>query len=169
MPIDLGGGADNCPGLNVITGHGNYDLYIGAANTYVPRLNAFHNVWDHQDTLEVMQYDIREGIDSTGLMIVNFTPVGSLSVDETSPVKDVQIIPNPVENEARTTFCMVRPVVVRLFIVDLQGRMVQPTGDVPFNSGENSVTLRVSRLKPWVFLVLLAAEDRLARVKFVKN
>lgn len=169
VPIDLGGGADNCPGFNVITGNGNYDLYVGATNTSVLRLYACHNIWDHQDTLEVMQYDIRDGIDSTGLVIVNFTPMGSLSVDETSPVTDVQIVPNPVENEARATFCMARPAMVRLFIVDMQGRMVQSIENVPCNSGENSVTFRVSGLAPGVFLVLLAVEDRLASAKFVKN
>jgi len=169
VPIDLGGGADNCPGLNVITGNGNYDLYVRAINASVMRLYACYNVWDHQDTLEVMQYDIRDGIDSTGLVIVNFTPTGSLDVDEDNPVAAVQILPNPVADQAKAKFYMVRPAMVRLLILDMEGRVVQSMRETPCNAGENSRVFHVSGLAPGFFLVLLVAEDHVVRAKFVKK
>jgi hypothetical protein len=95
VPIDLGGGQDNCPGLNVITGNGNYDLYIETTNSQFPEIYARFNVWDHTDTLEIMQYDIRDGNDSTGLVKVDFTPLGSLGIPDFSLADNIKISPNP--------------------------------------------------------------------------
>ena len=94
-PVDLGGGQDTCPGLNVITGNGNYDLYIETTNSQFPEIYARFNVWDHTDTLEIMQYDIRDGNDSIGLVKVDFTPAGSLGIAGFALADQVRISPNP--------------------------------------------------------------------------
>ncbi len=97
-PVDLGSGTDSCPGLNVITGNGNYDLYIMANSSTYPVINARYNVWDHMDTLEIMQQDIRDGNDSTGLVRVDFTPCSGLGVPESEGNTHVEIFPNPASD-----------------------------------------------------------------------
>jgi hypothetical protein len=98
VPIDLGGGPDTCPGLNVITGNGNFDLYVKAANSLDPVLYARFNVWDHSDTLDIMQYDIHDGNDSTGLVRVVFTPPGVMEVPDPESSCGFQVLPNPVRD-----------------------------------------------------------------------
>ncbi len=76
VPIDLGGGADGSPGKNTLRGNGNYDLYVETVNTLNPVLFARYNFWDHDNANDIYQYDIRDGVDSTGLVTVDFSPYG---------------------------------------------------------------------------------------------
>lgn len=98
--IDLGGGNFNGPGNNIITGNGNFDLYIDCQSTGNPVLYAKYNVWDHTDAAEIMQYDIRDASDSTGLLSVEIIPLGYLGMDELWSQGDeerfvVDVFPNP--------------------------------------------------------------------------
>jgi len=95
MPIDLGGGADDGQGNNTITGNGNYDLYIETVNDQYPTIYARYNVWDHENPAEIAQLDIRDGNDSTGLVVVDFTPIGHLGIADQLLGCEVTIIPNP--------------------------------------------------------------------------
>jgi len=133
--IDLGGGADNSPGGNVLTGNGNFDLYVASANTQSPVLYARHNVWDHTDPEVIMEMDIRDGYDSTGLVVVDILPLTD-ELDAVSPWSPmVEVFPNPAEGalyircsmfEVRSSMFEVRGsrVEVRglLEIVDLMGK-----------------------------------------------
>ena len=100
--IDLGGGNFNGPGNNIITGNGNFDLYINCQSTGNTVLYAKYNVWDHSDAANIMQHDIRDACDSTGLLSVEIMPLGYLGIEETWGQKDVNRItlnvnPNPTK------------------------------------------------------------------------
>ena len=69
--IDLGGGADNCPGWNVFTGNGNYDLY----NEYSQPLKAENNSWDHADSLDIDTLDVYDDDENGSVGAVDFMPI----------------------------------------------------------------------------------------------
>jgi hypothetical protein len=99
--IDLGGGDDNSPGGNIITGNGNYDLFIAATSNQYPVLYARHNVWDHTTADEIMQNDIWDGSDSEELLSVDFLPFGYLGVDKIQLADNMHIYPKPAVEEFR--------------------------------------------------------------------
>jgi len=106
--IDLGGGNLNGPGNNIITGNGNFDLYIDCQSMENPVLYAKYNVWDHTDAEDIMQYDIRDASDSTGLVSVDFTPFAYLGTGETGGPGDrergsVIVFPNPTRGKFQIT------------------------------------------------------------------
>jgi hypothetical protein len=103
--IDLGGGNDTCPGNNIITGNGNFDLYIKATSSLSPTLYARYNVWDHTDPADISQYDIRDATDSTGLVEVDFTPISYLDIPENIENISITIFPNPVTRNSLTIRC----------------------------------------------------------------
>jgi len=100
--IDLGGGADNSPGLNIIQGNGNFDLYIENASTIYPTIYARYNVWDHTNPDEIVQYDIRDGSDSTGIPVVDFLPLGNLGIPDPALNPGLKIYPNPMQDRILT-------------------------------------------------------------------
>jgi hypothetical protein len=157
MPIDLGGGKDNCPGLNEIAGNGNYDLYIGNTSTQFPVLYARYNVWDHTDTLEIMQYDIRDGNDSTGLVKVSFTPAGYLGIDRSSSNNHLNISPNPFSQSASITWVVTKRSFVSLKILDLTGKVIEILVNEQLDPGEHHLIFDASSLTAGVYFCRLQA------------
>jgi hypothetical protein len=97
--IDLGGGKDSSPGLNVLQGNGNFDLYLENAVTLFPTVFARYNIWDHTNLDDIIQYDIRDASDSVGLPVVDFLPLGNLGIGDPGLNAGLRIYPNPVKGK----------------------------------------------------------------------
>ncbi len=165
MPIDLGGGQDTCPGLNVITGNGNYDLYIESISELHPMLFARFNVWDHSDPMEIMQYDIRDGSDSTGLVTVDFSPVGYLGVITQESVDNLVLFPNPASSVLNFEFRGSGSQMVQVSFFNSQGLLAYRA---EFSTGETS-EIDISHLPPGIYLVRISYGDALLIRKFLKQ
>jgi len=152
VPIDLGGGLDNCPGINEIIGNGNFDLYVETSNTQFPVLYVCYNLWNHTDTLEILQYDIRDGNDSAGLVKVSFTPSGGLGITNTIAENQLKVFPNPVSQKASFTWMFVRSSLVSLKITDNTGKVIK--------------TLVNGRLDPGIHKAIFDASDFPAGIYF---
>lgn len=163
-PIDLGGGADTCPGLNMITGNGSYDLYILATASSNPVIYARYNVWDHSDTLEVMQYDIHDGDDSTGCARVDFTPCSALGfVDRV--ISEVVIYPNPVESVLHLRHNISGSAGIE--ILDLSGRMVLKLFEGEFSSYK--MEFNVSQLSSGIYFLQISSDNIRKVTKLIKD
>jgi hypothetical protein len=179
--IDLGGGADTCPGNNVIMGNGNYDLYIEALSEQYPTVFARYNVWDHTVPADIAQYDIRDSNDSTGLVTVDFTPFAYLGVEDNSMeawgVGGMEIWPNPCREVLSVKVLGISAGRdSELAIYDIFGRLViYSTPIIPPNGGirgglEGGLSLRINveAFPPGVYILILRNEtDILASKKFV--
>lgn len=155
-PIDLGGGQDTCPGLNVITGNGNYDLYVEAISEQYPLLFARFNVWDHTDPAEIMQFDIRDGSDSTGLVMVDFTPVGSLG-SEALILPDIGLFPNPTHGSFKVQ-CLKSGVEFQSCkVTDLLGQVVKSDNPEP---GTRQIELNISHLPAGIYFLRTRIENQ---------
>lgn len=165
MPIDLGGGQDTCPGLNVITGNGNYDLYIESISEQHPMLFARFNVWDHSDPVEIMLYDIRDGTDSTGLVNVDFNPVGYLGVSAPVSVENLLMYPNPAISVLNIEFpgSLNEPGLLSLF--NTQGRMAQ---QVEISTGETS-TINIGHLPAGIYFCRITTGNSVIVKKIVRQ
>jgi hypothetical protein len=157
MPIDLGGGKENCPGLNEITGNGNYDLYIENTSIQNPVLYARYNVWDHTDTLEIMQYDIRDGNDSAGLVRVSFTPAGYLGIENSMSVNRLKIYPNPLSQSTSVSWEVTERSFVSLRIIDSKGKVIKILANEQLGPGEHQVFFNASNLTAGIYLCQLQA------------
>ncbi len=163
-PIDLGGGDDNSPGMNTIRGNGNFDLYIETTNALHPTLYARYNIWDHTNPDEIMLYDIRDGSDSTGLVTVDFTPIGHLGIDNLPDGNLVGLYPNP----ASSIVSLKSPVFSRQLAVvevfDLNGRKLLEK-HIPI--GTEEIELDVSQLKSGIYFIQMTAENKITTKKLI--
>jgi hypothetical protein len=164
--IDLGGGNFNGAGNNIITGNGNFDLYIDCQSTGNPVLYAKYNVWDHTDAAEIMQYDIRDGSDSTGLVTVDFSPVGYLGAEEMKEVTGFEIFPNPTSGK----FMIYSPpsfddsFTIELF--DLAGRATEMVSHI--KQGQDQTAYDISHLPAGVYLCRITDSNAVIMKKIVK-
>jgi hypothetical protein len=155
VPIDLGGGADTCPGNNVLMGNGNYDLYIGCQSSQYPTLYARYNVWDHTDPSDIMQYDIRDGSDSTGLVTVVFTPWGYLGVEDAWEHGGMEVFPNPVKGDMLKIRSETGISDVKIYSID--GQEVRNVS----LKGEKEVAIDVSRLNSGIYCIETTLSERI--------
>jgi len=167
MPIDLGGGKDNSPGLNEITGNGNYDLYVGKTSTQVPVLYARYNVWDHTDTLEIMQYDIRDGNDSTGLVKVDFTPAGYLDIKNGISLNRLRISPNPLSQSVSVSWVVTERSFVSLKIIDSKGSGITTLVNEQLDPGKHYLIFDASNLPAGMYFCQLQANGIFETVKML--
>lgn len=167
MPIDLGGGKDNSPGLNEITGNGNYDLYIEKTSVQYPVLYARYNVWDHTDTLEIMQYDIRDGNDSVGLVRVSFAPAGYLSIENSISINRLKISPNPLSQSASVSWVVTERSFVSLKIIDSKGSGITILVNDQLDPGEHYLIFDASNLPAGMYFCQLQANGIFETVKML--
>jgi hypothetical protein len=144
VPIDLGGGEKQCPGLNEITGNGNYDLYVESQGTQFPLLYACYNLWDHADTIEILQYDIRDGNDTASLVKVTFTPFNGLGIKMISACNQITISPNPAGQKATFSWMLLKRCSVSLTILDNTGKLIKTLVSKQLSPGEYTAELDVS-------------------------
>jgi hypothetical protein len=165
VPIDLGGGADNSPGLNTIQGNGNFDLYIETTSAQNPTVYARFNVWDHDDADLVSQLDIRDGNDSTGLVVVDFTPFSGLGINDQSNYFELNAYPNPFSTSTVIRWQM--PVDSRqsavgshviLKVYDFIGKEIRTIVDAKMAPGEHQVTFDASGLTAGVYFYQLQTD-----------
>jgi hypothetical protein len=166
-PIDLGGGKDNCPGLNELTGNGNFDLYIEASSTQFPVLYACYNVWDHTDTLEILQYDIRDGSDSAGLVKVSFTPAGGQGINNTISENQLKLFPNPISQMAFFNWVLSKRSLVSLKIFDNIGRDIKTLVNNQLDPGEHQAIFDASSLPAGVYFYQIQANGKIETKKMV--
>jgi len=166
VPIDLGGGQDTCPGLNVITGNGNFDLYIETISEQHPTVFARFNVWDHSDPAEIMQYDIRDGSDSTGLVTVDFSPAGYLGVGEVKEATGFEIFPNPTSGK----FMICPPLTFAdsftFGLFDLAGRVKEMMSDI--KPGHDQTAFDISHLPAGVYFVKIYFDGKMVVKRVIK-
>ncbi len=177
VPIDLGGGVDTCPGNNVLMGNGNYDLFIECQSTQYPTLYARNNVWDHTSPADIIQYDIRDASDSTGLVNVDFTPWGYLEVEEAwrqgGMGREAGRVGDLSESCGGTNSdnCNMDNVTfnrdLTWVIYDIFGREVN--AKIVSGGGEDW-TINISSLSPGMYIVFgKDTENRLSSGKFIKS
>jgi hypothetical protein len=167
MPIDLGGGKDNCPGLNQITGNDNYDLYIEKTSTQFPVLYARYNVWDHTDTLDIMQYDIRDGNDSAGLVRVDFTPAGYLGIENAVSINCLEISPNPFSQSASITWVLTKRSFVSMKILNYTGKVIRILVNEQLDPGKHHLTFNAANLPAGIYFYQLKVNGVLESGKLV--
>jgi hypothetical protein len=167
VPIDLGGGKDNSPGLNEITGNGNFDLFIEKTSIQFPVLYARYNVWDHTDTLEILQYDIRDGNDSIGLVKVDFTPAGYLGIENALQNNKLNISPNPLSQSASITWVLTKKSIVSLKILDFTGKVIKILVNEQLYPGKHNLVFDASNLPAGVYICQLQADDILETEKIL--
>jgi hypothetical protein len=151
VPIDLGGGADSSQGLNTIKGNGNFDLYIETVNPQHTVVFARYNMWDHATSEEIMQNDIRDGSDSTGLPVVDFLPLGHLGINE--PEQNIQLTasPNPFRGSSVIHWKSEAGCQAVLEISDSMGRKVKTLVDAEKRTGDRQVVFNASGLAAGVY------------------
>jgi hypothetical protein len=173
--IDLGGGPDNCPGNNIITGNGNYDLYIECQSTQYPVLYAKHNVWDHMEAADIMQYDIRDGSDSTGLVSVDFSPFAYLGMEETGRPGNkereaMEVFPNPTHGKFQITNpkhqTNPKTQIQNIEVVDLYGKVVLK--EEKGRRGKGEIGFDVGALPAGIYLVRIHLENQTIVKKIIK-
>lgn len=162
--IDLGGGEDNCPGGNVIQGNGNYDLYIETSSEQYPVLFARNNVWDHTDPNEIMQFDIRDGNDSTGLNMADIVPVAYEGIYDRPADLDFSVFLNPARNiiSLQSTVFSRQSVTVEVF--DLNGRKLLEK-QIP--AGSDEVKINVSSLQNGLYLCRIRTDNKSVTKKLI--
>ena len=161
--IDLGGGADTCPGMNVIQGNGNYDLFIQDNTGQSDTLFAKHNVWDHTDQAEVMEYDIHDGSDSTGLAVVEFLPVSQLGIGEEETggqgdkgkgrKGDLLIWPNPVESDLVSVYF--KDGIMEMSILTLTGKEIIHRA----YPGDKMIRINTGRMAEGIYLIQVVSSQ----------
>jgi hypothetical protein len=165
MPIDLGGGKDNSPGLNEITENGNYDLYIENTSSQFPVLFARYNVWDHTDPADIMFFDIRDGTDSTGLVSVDLIPVGHLGSNKTEVVDNWRIFPNPATGKIKIQFPESGLFDDKVEILDINGRVVEILFDG--KPGSEVMEFDISNLPVGVYFIRFETGNRMVNLKMI--
>jgi hypothetical protein len=171
VPIDLGGGVDTCPGNNIITGNGNYDLYIECQSAQHPTLHARYNVWEHTSSSDISQYDIRDASDSTGLVTVDFTPWGYLGMEEgqrrveAGKQGGMEVFPNPLMGDVLNIRSKER--VREIKIISVDGREVKTV----FFNDEREVSVDISGLPGGIYLINVKMESRYSseRILIIRN
>jgi len=164
-PIDLGGGANNGYGNNVLMQNGNYDLYIETSSEQYPVLYAKFNVWDHDNADQISQLDIRDGRDSTGLVTVDFTPWGGLGIEEPDN-SGVVICPNPVRDKFTMQNVKCHMQECRIELVDLYGKVV---AECVWETGSEVMEIDVSHLSPGIYFVRIDTDDKYVVKKLIKQ
>ncbi|MFH1501676.1 MAG: DUF1565 domain-containing protein, partial [Candidatus Eisenbacteria bacterium] len=76
-PVDLGGGAQGSTGGNILTGNGNYDLYVEVPVGDAATVYARHNAWDHATEGEIDASDVYDASDDGSVSDVDFMPLAS--------------------------------------------------------------------------------------------
>jgi hypothetical protein len=172
--IDLGGGEDDCPGNNVITGNGDYDLNIECQNEQHPVLYARYNVWDHSDSAGIAQYDIRDANDSTGLVSVEFTPVGHLGVNDLETGEDEFIVsPNPTRGKFQIanykSQINSKLQIPNAEVVDLYGKVMAFNNNRAIEQwSHGTIELDISHLPAGCYFVRIKIENRMIMKKIIK-
>ena len=156
--IDLGGGEKQCPGLNEITGNGNYDLYVESPGTQFPLLYACSNLWDHTDTIEILQYDIRDGNDTASLVKVTFTPLNGLGINMISACNQIAISPNPASQKATFSWMLLKRCSVSLTILDNTGKLIKTLVSKQLSPGECTAELDVSCFSEGIYFFRFIAD-----------
>jgi len=189
--IDLGGGNFDGPGNNVITGNGNFDLYIDCMSAQNPVMFAKYNVWDHTDASEIRQYDIWDGSDSTGLVTVDFTPFAYLGTEEAGGQEyrgkeAVEVFPNPThgkfqitstKNQANDKFqapstkhqTNSKNQIQNIEVVDLYGEVIKPNINrtmEQWNSG--TLELDISTWPAGIYFIRISLENQIIVKKIIK-
>ncbi|NOX86024.1 MAG: T9SS type A sorting domain-containing protein [Chlorobi bacterium] len=162
--IDLGGGDDASPGCNIITGNGNYNLFIATTSTQFPVLYARYNVWDHTVADEISQYDIWDENDSEGLLTVDFVPFGYLAVDDIDLAGNMCIYPNPAREafKVRSLKFKVGRATVELFGPD--GRKLL---EVQIPKGSDEITVNVRGLKSGLYFCRITVANKSVTKKVI--
>jgi hypothetical protein len=171
VPIDLGGGADASPGKNTLQGNANFDLYIETVNAEHPILFARNNIWDHENANDITQLDIRDGSDSTGLVNVDFTPWGGLSVEGLAN-SVMEIYPNPVKDKLvvgsfQFPVSSRQSTVMKIEVVDLFGKVVMNLWEGKF--GQDKMEFDVSDLDAGVYFLRIQMNQNLLVKKIIKQ
>jgi len=169
VPIDLGGGRDTCPGLNVITGNGNYDLYIHQTSLQFPVLYARYNVWDHADTNDIKMYDIRDGSDSTGLITVDFTPPGHLGIPDLHSADLFSLHPVKGNESLSVEWYMNLPGMVTIRVFDIGGREIRNVHAGYYSAGWNQMVLPVYNLANGIYICSLNSGSISYAAKFLAS
>lgn len=162
--IDLGGGEDSCPGNNVIKGNGNFDLYIETTNALHPTLYARYNIWDHTNPDDIMLYDIRDGSDSSGLVTVDFTPIGHLGIDNLPDENLFELYPNPASSIVSLKSAVFSRQLAVVEVFDLNGRKLLEK-HIPI--GTEEIELDVSQLKSGIYFIQMTAENKITTKKLI--
>jgi hypothetical protein len=166
VPIDLGGGGNQCQGINEITGNGNYDLYIETSDSQHPLISARYNVWDHLDTLEIMQYDIYDGNDSAGLVKVDFTPVGTQGTTDPGLNTGILLFPNPCMGMMKVMGLGTYSENVRIELLDSFGRLHASRTEKP---EKGMVEFDVSSLSSGIYYCRIIRSNIIISVKIIKE
>jgi hypothetical protein len=163
--IDLGGGADNGPGLNYITGNGDYDLYVQCTSQQNPTIYARHNVWDHSDSADIMQYDIRDGSDSTDLVAIDFQPIGYAGIDDLGTSDQISMLPNPTTGRIHITFSQNQIQIASFAITDLYGKKLM---FVKPETVKKDMNLDISQLPAGMYFINIESERNVVIKKIIK-
>jgi hypothetical protein len=165
-PVDLGGGKDTCPGLNLITGNGNFDLYIMANAVSSPLVYARYNVWDHTDTLDIMQNDIHDGYDSTGCAKVSFTPPGHLGLPDHHPAGGFSLQRVSGTRSIAINWYMNSPGLVTIRIFDMNGREIMQSYSGYYEVGYHQLNLQLNELVNAIYICNLTTGNFSRSAKF---
>jgi hypothetical protein len=139
VPVDLGGGSDNSPGVNTLCGNGFFDLYVQTSNIQHPTLFARHNLWDHAGETDIRQFDIRDGNDSTGLVTVDFMPTGGLGIADDPDSFDLAAFPNPCNKAAIIRWIQPTAGLAEIRVFNSFGKKVCVLASEGMSSGEHHV------------------------------
>ncbi len=167
VPIDLGGGADNSPGMNTIRNNGNFDLYIETVSTQHPTVYARFNIWDHVNADLIAQQDIRDGSDSTGLVNVDFTPFGGQGTNDQPGYSGPGAYPNPCFAssviEWRTTY----PGKISLRVFDCMGKEVKTLVDEIMAPGNHKAVFNATGIPAGVYFYQLGVNGVVQTKKLI--
>jgi hypothetical protein len=156
--IDLGGGADGSPGLNLFRGNGNYDIYIESSNNQADSVFAMYNVWDHLSTDSIAQFDIYDASHDPTLSKLVFIPIGTLGIPErimNYGTFNLKSAPNPFQENTFITWTLSQPGQVNLRILDGTGKVIRDLINSKVEAGDHRIVFDSSNLAAGIYFCQL--------------
>ena len=118
--------------------------------------------------------DMNNGVFGTGMVwtsqgACNAREGYASSVDAESTVQTIALAPNPVEHAGLVTLNLIEDDQVELYVMDVNGRIVNTlfTGSISY--GSHSFTLNSTTLTPGLYHILMKGEKGSISVNFIKN
>ncbi|PKN96733.1 MAG: hypothetical protein CVU43_19180 [Chloroflexi bacterium HGW-Chloroflexi-5] len=139
-------------------------MYIETISEQYPILYARYNVWDHTDPADIMMFDIRDGSDSTGLVTVDFTPIGYLGGNNPGLDDNWHLFPNPTSGLFKITGSLPQPEFSRFEIIDLFGKVVK---FFPGNLNAEGMEFDLSQSSAGVYFCRIYLEDKVFTKKLL--
>ena len=97
------------------------------------------------------------------------TPWYPSSVEEDYSVINIQITPNPIDNNLTLRFYVQKDDIYKIYLTDITGKTVKTIDEKLYGFGEHSLIVGTSDIPSGVYFLVIESKSTLETVKFVKR